>query len=225
VVSSTTHCAFSEATALCSASTCCLPAPDASADQRLESGTPDGGADGPERSDGAPSSCAAAFTAALVKTCATAADCQLVKHDDCCGTQVVAIKSGTQASFASAEQTYRGCVPGCGQRGCFHADLAEEGGSPGAGQTIVAECRSARCLSVVRSEPAACATNGDCGIDRLCVAYVTNVGPTSTTKRQCRANPCGAGPLACSCAGSLCAAPNSFCSVREDQVVCDDGRQ
>jgi hypothetical protein len=31
------------------------------------------------------------------------------------------------------------------------------------------------------------------------------------------------GQLACSCAGSLCAAPSPLCSVRGDQVICDDG--
>jgi len=51
----------------------------------------------------------------------------------------------------AAEAAYLACVPGCGSRGCFHADVAEEGGTPGTGQAIYAECRAGRCLSVVRN--------------------------------------------------------------------------
>jgi hypothetical protein len=136
----------------------------------------------------------------------------------------IAVTSGTESSFAAADKTYFACVPGCGMRGCFHADLAEEGGSPGSGQAIVPECRAGRCLSVVRSEPS-CTTSADCSAGQRCVAFVTTVGPTTTTTRQCRANPCAGAPLACPCARSLCVAPTSMCAVRGGELVCDDGRQ
>jgi hypothetical protein len=70
-----------------------------------------------------------------------------------------------------------------------------------------------------------CLANSDCGNGRLCVAFVTNVGPMSTTTRQCRPNPCAAAQLSCSCAGTLCSAPTSICAVQGDRVICDDGRQ
>jgi hypothetical protein len=175
--------------------------------------------------DAGPPSCASTFAAAVAKDCSSAADCVLVDGDDCCGTVKIAIKAGTEASFAAAEAAYLACVPGCGLRGCFHADVAEEGGTPGAGQGIFSECRGGRCLSVVRNTPASCSSNSDCGADRLCVSFVTNVGPTSMTTRQCRPNPCSSAQLACTCAGSLCTAPTSICSVRGDQVICEDGRQ
>jgi hypothetical protein len=71
-----------------------------------------------------------------------------------------------------------------------------------------------------------CQTNADCGAGGLCVAYVTNRGPTSTTTFSCRANPCGQSPLSCSCAASLCAGFGAgYCSVSGDQLKCDDGGQ
>jgi hypothetical protein len=162
---------------------------------------------------------------ALMKACASATDCTLVSHDDCCGTVKVAITRGTDASFTTAEKGYLACVPGCGLRGCFHADMAEEGGTPGLGQAITAECRAGRCLSVVSGASTTCTVNSDCGVGRLCVSFVTNVGPMSTTMRQCRANPCAAAQLSCSCAGTLCTAPTSICAVQGDRVICDDSRQ
>jgi hypothetical protein len=213
------------------------PAPDAAASDAPAAGggqdaatqdatvsPTDAPADTAAAETGAPS-CASTFAAAVVKTCSTVADCVLVDGDDCCGRVKIAIKAGTEASFATAEAAYVACVPGCGVRGCFHADVAEEGGTPGAGQAIYPECRAGRCLSVVRNTPAGCTTNADCGAGRLCVSFVTNVGPTSMTTRQCQANPCSSGPLSCTCARSLCSSPTPVCAVQGDQVVCEDGRQ
>jgi hypothetical protein len=169
--------------------------------------------------------CGTTFDGALVKDCAMASGCALVKHNDCCGNVVVAIKSGTQGAFMSAEQAYSACIPGCGLRGCFHADIAEQGGSAGPGQAIVTECQSNRCVSVVR-DLASCSTNADCGVGRLCVAFTTNIGPSSSTERHCRDNPCGAQQLSCSCADGLCAGGLlRVCHLTGDQITCDDPRQ
>ena len=57
-------------------------------------------------------------------------------------------------------------------------------------------------------------------------AFVTTVGPTSSTKMECRANLCGDRQLSCTCASSACAGFGAgLCSVRDDRLTCDDGRQ
>jgi hypothetical protein len=86
-------------------------------------------------------------------------------------------------------------------------------------------CLPQRDAGAERDAPASCTISADCGADRLCVAFVMTVGPTSTTTRECRANPCAGGPLTCTCAGSLCTAPSSMCAVRAAELICDDGRQ
>jgi hypothetical protein len=166
------------------------------------------------------------FTSALTKSCTTASDCRLVRHDDCCGGVITAIRVGSDASFASAEQAYQTCVPGCGVRGCFHADMAEDGETlAGAGRAFAAECQGGRCTSSV-TMGSSCASAGDCGSGQICVAFVTNLGPTSTTTLSCRGNPCGASALACTCAGSICTGfLAGLCNVNNGQFTCDDGRQ
>lgn len=97
-------------------------------------------------------SCTDQFFAALDKSCTVDGDCALANHDDCCGTLVVAIRAGTQAAFATAEQAFLACETGCGARGCAHPDTAEDGktvlASDGGG--IVAKCDSGRCSSHVQ---------------------------------------------------------------------------
>ena len=96
-------------------------------------------------------SCGGNFESALVKTCASPTDCSLVRHSDCCGTVVMAIRNGTTATFTAAEMAYQSCVPGCGLRGCNHPETAEDGKVPtGAEQAIVALCQNIRCTSAVR---------------------------------------------------------------------------
>ena len=191
-----------------------------------------GGSGGGDASDALPSSidagsCAANFAGALTKDCSTAADCELVKHNDCCGTVVTAIRVGSDASFTAAEQAYQSCVPGCAVRGCFHYDMAEDnnGMLTATGQSFAAECQSGRCTSVVTTGPA-CTVNTDCGAGEICAAYVNNLGPTSTTTLACRGNPCGAAPLDCTCAGSVCTGfYSAICTVNGSQLTCNDGKQ
>jgi hypothetical protein len=100
-------------------------------------------------SDGGPGSCDSTFKNALVKDCQSETDCALLNHNDCCGTVVIAVKKGTEATFAAAESAYQTCVPGCGLRGCFHADLSEDmkpATSPG---QIVAVCQNKICRSTI----------------------------------------------------------------------------
>jgi len=130
-------------------------------------------------------SCGANFTTALVKDCNLATDCVLVKHNDCCGNVVVAIRSGTDSTFTAAEQAFQTCVPGCGLRGCFHADMAEDGKSLGTvGDAFVAQCQNKRCSSVV-SNP----------ISRCIYADGSAVGQCATTGQSCVWNgSCDPGP-------------------------------
>jgi len=83
------------------------------------------------------------------RTCSIPSDCVLVDSADCCGTIRLAIRAGTQASFPSAEDMYVSCLA-CPPLGCQHADQAEDGMTPGSGQSIVVTCDLNRCKSVVR---------------------------------------------------------------------------
>jgi hypothetical protein len=166
------------------------------------------------------------YTSALTKDCTTAADCELVAHNDCCGTVVTAIRVGTDVSFMTADQAFQACVPGCGVRGCGHPDMAEDGQELGTvGQSFAAECQNGRCTSVV-TMGSNCAADTDCGAGQICVAYVTNLGPTSSTQLACRGNPCGASALSCTCAGSVCTGfYSALCTVGNGRLTCDDGKQ
>jgi len=93
--------------------------------------------------------CEAAFQAALDRACTVPADCTLASHEDCCGTVRIAVRSGTEAAALAAESTYGACFD-CGARGCQHADQAEDGATPQAGQAIVARCVANRCVSAVQ---------------------------------------------------------------------------
>src|SRR5215471_8778526 len=166
------------------------------------------------------------FESAIVKTCTTAADCELVRHFDCCGNIVTAIRSGTDATFATAEQAFNSCVPGCNVRGCFHADMAEDLGTiTSSTQSFAAQCQAGRCTSVVTTATT-CSSDSDCGAGQICVAFVTHVGPSSSTQLACHGNPCGGSALSCTCASSACTAFFAgLCSVNAGRLTCDDGRQ
>jgi hypothetical protein len=93
--------------------------------------------------------CEAAYQASLDRACTVPTDCGLTSHEDCCGTVKIAVRSGTESAALAAEATYAACFD-CGARGCFHADLAEDGAAPQAGQAIIATCVANRCVSVVQ---------------------------------------------------------------------------
>jgi hypothetical protein len=93
--------------------------------------------------------CEAAYQATIDRTCTVPADCTLVDHDDCCGIVRTGVRAGTEQDAAAAEATYAACFS-CGARGCQHADLAEDGHTPGAGEAIVATCVAERCTSIVQ---------------------------------------------------------------------------
>jgi len=93
--------------------------------------------------------CEAAYQMALDRSCSVPADCALVSHEDCCGTVRLGVRTGTETAASTAESTYAACFD-CGARGCQHADQAEDGSTPGNGQTIVATCVANRCTSVVQ---------------------------------------------------------------------------
>jgi len=167
------------------------------------------------------------FASALMKDCSTTADCVLARHNDCCGGVIVAIRTNTDSSFAAAEQTYHGCVPGCDARGCFHADMAEDGQTLAAttGEAFAAECVNGRCTSVVTTG-STCSADSDFGPGEICVGFVTTFGPTTMTQLACRANPCGASPLACGCGSSICVGFYAGqCIFNSGRLYCDDGRQ
>ena len=170
-------------------------------------------------------SCSGDFTSALTKDCASDADCTLAKHGDCCGNVVMGIRTGTTASFTAAEQAFQACA--CTRpTGCFHVDVAEDGGQVGTvGSSFVARCQLNRCTSVVTTAGASCTTDADCP-GRVCVAYVSHVGATTSTKRECQSNPCNNVTASCGCASGLCTTAGfPLCSVVASQLTCDDGRQ
>jgi hypothetical protein len=172
-------------------------------------------------------SCSATFSAALVKECVTTADCVLVRHNDCCGGVITAIRAGSDAAFNAAEQAFQSCVPGCSVRGCFHADFAENQQSitGTTNQAFAARCMNGRCASVVTTG-SNCTVDGDCGTGEICAAFTTNLGPTSTTSLTCRGNPCGGSALSCACAGSICTGFFAGqCTVNTARLSCNDGRQ
>jgi hypothetical protein len=92
-------------------------------------------------------SCGATFVASLDKNCSVDSDCATANHDDCCGTVVVGIRAGTQTTFASAEQAFMTCEPGCGDRGCYHPTLAEIGQASPDASTIVVHCDAGACMT------------------------------------------------------------------------------
>lgn len=96
-----------------------------------------------------PAVCKMQLESQIDRTCAAPSDCVLVDSADCCGTIKLAIKAGTQAAFPDAESRYEACLA-CPPLGCQHADQAEDGMTPGLGQSIVAICDLNRCKSVVR---------------------------------------------------------------------------
>jgi hypothetical protein len=96
-----------------------------------------------------PAVCKMQLEAAIDRTCSVPGDCVLVDSADCCGTIKLAVKAGTQAAFTEAERTYVACLA-CPPLGCQHADQAEDGMTPQAGQSIVATCVQSRCKSIVQ---------------------------------------------------------------------------
>lgn len=96
-----------------------------------------------------PAVCKSNLEAAIDRSCSTPSDCTLVASADCCGTIYLAVRTGTQATFPALEATYEACLA-CPPLGCQHADQAEDGSVPQAGQSIVATCTAGRCASVVQ---------------------------------------------------------------------------
>jgi len=96
-----------------------------------------------------PAVCKANLEASIDRTCTIASDCVLVASADCCGTIMIAVRTGTQAMFPAVESTYEACLA-CPPLGCNHADQAEDGSVPQSGQAIVATCAANRCVSVTQ---------------------------------------------------------------------------
>ena len=171
-------------------------------------------------------SCPANFTSALMKDCSTAADCMLAPHFDCCGNVVVAIRTGTDASFATAQQAYESCVPGCRLRGCDHADRAEDGQTlTTTGQAFAAQCQSGRCASVVTTGPtSACPAGGSCNPTSSAPCSYCDRGGTLQQFCECTTNGAGQGYWNCggpmACGSTNCGLPDSTCDPRR-QTTCE----
>ncbi len=108
--------------------------------------THDGGAGGVGSggATGTLTGCDAAASYTPDKTCASDADCVIADSGDCCGTTEVGVRKGTEAAFVAANQQALSCIPGCGLRGCFHADVDEEGKT---GSSFIATCDTGACRS------------------------------------------------------------------------------
>jgi hypothetical protein len=95
--------------------------------------------------------CQAAFDPSLVQTCATAADCVLLAHDDCCGVTMIGVTASDQATAMSAEATYDACAANaCGARGCASQTVSTDGKVAMTGQTFVPTCIAGVCGSTVQ---------------------------------------------------------------------------
>jgi hypothetical protein len=105
----------------------------------------------------------------------------------------------------TCELGMRGCICSSGQWHCGDAACACAGG----GDAAVTGCEK----------------NSDCGPQELCVSYVSNIGPSTSVQRSCKANPCGDKTLSCTCAAPVCPGGFPICYVNGDQISCDDGRQ
>jgi hypothetical protein len=155
------------------------------------------------------SACATDFQAALDRTCETISDCVLVHSTDCCGTVVVGIAATSEAMFASVEATYETCLA-CGARGCQHADLAEDGGAPGPGETIIATCDNKRCKAV---------TAGTCAPSTSCAGPTCGTSCCSAGER-CEAGTCRCGNGSACGAGDTCASGGPMGSDSCGAICC-----
>jgi hypothetical protein len=181
-----------------------------------------GGTSGSDAGSGTDAgSCPGSFTTALIKSCSTAADCLLAPHFDCCGNVIVAVRTGTDASFATAQQNFESCVPGCRLRGCDHADRAEDGQTLTApGQAFAAQCQSGLCTSVVTTGPTSDCGGRKCLTGEICVqlgrypgTFTPDAGPPTTTP-TCVVVPAACGANQPSCATCIvsafgCATPGT----------------
>ena len=171
-------------------------------------------------------SCPTSFTSALNKNCSIAADCVLAPHFDCCGNVIVAIRTGTDASFATAQQNFESCVPGCRLRGCDHADKAEDGQTlTTTGQAFAAQCQSGRCTSVVTTGPtSACLAQGSCDPTSSTSCSYCDRGGTLQQFCECTTNGAGQGTWNCggsmACGSANCGLNGSTCDLRR-QTTCE----
>jgi len=84
------------------------------------------------------------------KTCAGVGDCAIGIHQtNCCGaTMAIGIARGEQDRFTADEKV---CVAQYPQCACpALPTVAEDGRNPIAGQDIVVECQSSKCMTTVR---------------------------------------------------------------------------
>jgi hypothetical protein len=159
---------------------------------------------------------------ALNRDCTLDSDCLLIDHNDCCGTIVTGIRKGTETAFTAAEVGYQSCVP-CTGRGCFHPIEAEDFDVVTRdGQAFFARCASLRCTSVV-ANALACLVSKDCPLGQICVTFAS--GP-STSRRECRSNPCASDAPTCLCAASVCAGFGAaICSESGGDIICNGGQR
>lgn len=160
----------------------------------------------------AATACKANLEAAISRACTTAADCVLVQSADCCGTIVLGIAATSEPAFASAEATYVACL-NCGPRGCQHADLAEDGKSPGAGEAIVATCDANRCKSIV-APAAQCGPSGACSGGPACGASCCKTG------EHCSNGTCMCGTNPACVSGDMCVPPGPIGGDACGSVCC-----
>lgn len=114
----------------------------------------DGGIEPPPPQDGfMPGNlqiCEDMFQSQVSRFCTFPGDCSLMLHPDCCGDREIAISSVTGTDPATAEAMYDECRSHeCGDVGCFHPILADDGQTPGPSDMIVADCQQNQCTSVV----------------------------------------------------------------------------
>lgn len=166
---------------------------------------------------GDPTVCKADLESAIDRTCSTPDDCVLVASLDCCGVVMLGVAAGSESTFAAAEAAYEACLA-CPPLGCNHADQAEDGSTPGSGQSIVATCDGSRCKSVVAA--ASCAPSGGCATGPSCGNACCGPGERCDNGTcRCGSNPaCGVGdtcavvgPAGGDTCGSFCCGASGPC--------------
>jgi hypothetical protein len=92
--------------------------------------------------------CMQQFDDAVVRTCSVASDCEVVNHDDCCGTVILGIASSNAGAFPGIEADLHQCSP-CPPLGCAHQDVSEDGMTLHGNDKFAPVCNAGRCSSTV----------------------------------------------------------------------------
>jgi hypothetical protein len=127
--------------------------------------------------------CPSYYLPPVDRSCDTAADCTLVDHtQSCCAALKLAVRVGQEARFTELESQCTAIREDllCG---CVAAQFAEDGTSPGVGQSFEAACNAGTCEAVVGGR-LQCGT-GSCDPGQVCCM---SPGPATHCLYTCAAS-------------------------------------